>query len=168
MEHELRNALARREFEPYFQPLVDLADGGVIGYEALVRWRHPERGVLAPGEFLPVAEDSGLLEAIDWAMYRMACEAGAGLVGAGQYMTLNISPRHFQDPEFDMRLLALAREAGFDPARLRIEVTEGTLLGDPDAVAAHPGAPARGAAWTRRWTTSAPATRRWATCTASR
>ena len=136
VEHELRNALARRELEPFFQPLVDLADGGVIGYEALVRWRHPERGVLAPGEFLPVAEDSGLLEAIDWAMYRMACEAGAGLVGAGQFMTLNISPRHFQDPEFDIHLLALAREAGFDPARLRIEVTESTLLGDPDAVAA--------------------------------
>ena len=136
VEHELRSALVRREFEPYFQPLVDLVDGRVIGYEALVRWRHPERGILPPGEFLPVAEDSGLLEAIDWAMYRLACEAGASLVGEGQFMTLNISPRHFQDPEFDTHLLALAREAGFDPARLRIEVTESTLLGDPDAVAA--------------------------------
>ncbi|WP_330969256.1 putative bifunctional diguanylate cyclase/phosphodiesterase [Lysobacter sp. A3-1-A15] len=136
VEHELRNALVRREFEPYFQPLVDLADGAVIGYEALVRWRHPVRGVLPPGEFLPVAEDSGLLEAIDWSMYRMACEAGVALVGEGQFMTINISPRHFQNPQFDVHLLKLAREAGFDPARLRIEVTESTLLGDPDAVAA--------------------------------
>ena len=135
LEHELRAALAAGEFEPYFQPLVRLADRSIVGYEALIRWRHPRRGVLLPADFLPVAEDSGLIEAIDWQMYRLACAAGADLVRGGGYLTLNISPRHFQNADFDERLLQLTRDTGFNPAQLRIEVTEGTLLGDPEAVA---------------------------------
>jgi diguanylate cyclase (GGDEF)-like protein len=135
VEHELRSALAAGQFEPYFQPLVRLADATTVGYEALVRWNHPQRGVLAPGDFLRVAEDSGQIEAIDWQMYRLACVAGSSLVRDGGFITINISPRHFQNEDFDARLLAVAAETGFDPARLRIEVTEGTLLGDPTAVA---------------------------------
>ncbi|HEX2596550.1 MAG TPA: EAL domain-containing protein, partial [Luteimonas sp.] len=135
IEHELRAALSSGQFEPYFQPLVRLADETIVGYEALVRWNHPQRGVLAPGDFLRVAEDSGQIEAIDWQMYRMACMAGSALVRDGGFITINISPRHFQSEDFDARLLAVAGEAGFDPSRLRIEVTEGTLLGDPAAVA---------------------------------
>jgi diguanylate cyclase (GGDEF)-like protein len=135
LEHQLRAALRDNEFVPYFQPLVRLADGVAVGYEALIRWRHPKRGLLSPGDFLTVAEDSGLMEAIDWQMYRLACTAGAELVRDGGYLTLNISPRHFQNDDFDLRLLQLAADTGFDPAKLRIEVTEGTLLGDPDAVA---------------------------------
>ena len=135
VEQQLRNALLSGEFIPFFQPIVRLEDGGTVGYEALIRWQHPERGLLGPGEFLPVAEESGLVEAIDWHMYRLACQAGAALVRDGGFLTLNISPRHFQNEDFDTRLLTLAAETGFDPARLRIEVTEGTLLGDPEAVA---------------------------------
>ena len=134
-ERQLRAGLARGEFVPYFQPVVRLSDGAVTGYEALVRWRHPQRGMLAPGEFLPVAEESGLIEAIDWQLYRAACIDGAPLVRDGGFVTFNISPRHFQDDAFDTRLLAVAADTGFDPARMRIEVTEGTLLADPDAVA---------------------------------
>lgn len=135
MEQELRVALAQEQFEPYFQPLVRLSDGAMVGYEALVRWHHPQRGVLAPGEFLPVAEECGLVEAIDWQMYRQTCIAGRALVDEGAYITINVSPRHFQGDDLDTRLLALTAETGYDPARLRIEVTEGTLLGDPEAVA---------------------------------
>ncbi len=135
LEHQLRAALRGNEFVPYFQPLVRLTDGVAVGYEALIRWQHPSRGLLAPGDFLSVAEDSGLIEAIDWQMYRLACIAGAELVRDGGYLTLNISPRHFQNDNFDTRLLELAADTGFDPAKLRIEITEGTLLGDPDAVA---------------------------------
>ncbi|MGH8078056.1 MAG: putative bifunctional diguanylate cyclase/phosphodiesterase, partial [Lysobacter sp.] len=135
LEHQLRAALRDNEFVPFFQPLVRLTDGSPVGYEALIRWNHPKRGLLAPGDFLTVAEDSGLIEAIDWQMYRLACAAGAELVRDGGYITLNISPRHFQNDNFDQRLLELAAETGFDPAKLRIEVTEGTLLGDPEAVA---------------------------------
>ena len=135
LEHELRAALAAGQFEPYFQPLVRLADARIVGYEALVRWHHPQRGVLLPGEFLRVAEESGQIEAIDWQMYRMACTAGLDLVRDGGFITINVSPRHFQNEDLDARLLAVTNETGFDPAKLRIEVTEGTLLGDPAAVA---------------------------------
>ena len=135
LEHELREALAAGQFEPYFQPLVRLSDAATVGYEALVRWHHPQRGVLLPGDFLRVAEDSGQIEAIDWQMYRLACNAGAELVRDCGFITINISPRHFQNEDLDERLLALTTDTGFDPAKLRIEVTEGTLLGDPAAVA---------------------------------
>jgi EAL domain-containing protein (putative c-di-GMP-specific phosphodiesterase class I) len=136
MEQALRRALARDEFLPYFQPLVRLDDERIVGYEALLRWRHPQRGILAPPEFLKVAEDSGLIEDIDWRQFRLALEAGRELVRDGSFITLNVSPRLFQHNDFDRRLLAMTREVGFDPRRLRLEVTEGTLLGDPVAVAA--------------------------------
>ncbi len=135
LENELRAGLVQGEFLPYFQPLVRLADRSIVGYEALIRWQHPQRGLLVPADFLQVAEDSGLIEAIDWQMYRLACSAGSALVREGGFITLNISARHFQNADFDERLLRLTAETGMDPARLRIEVTEGTLLGDPDAVA---------------------------------
>ncbi|MBC7990731.1 MAG: EAL domain-containing protein [Luteimonas sp.] len=136
LEQALRDALLNDEFMPYFQPLVRLADGAVVGYEALLRWQHPQRGVLTPGEFLQVAEDSGLIEAIDWRMFRLALECSRELVRDGGYITLNVSPRLFQQEDFDRQLLALTTEIGFDPARLRLEVTEGTLLGDPEAMVA--------------------------------
>ena len=135
LEQELRTALAEEQFEPYFQPLVRLADGGRVGYEALVRWHHPQHGVQAPGEFLPVAEERGMLEAIDWQLYGKACSAGVGLLDGDAFITINVSPRHFQDEGFEARLLQLASDSGLAPAQLRIEITEGTLLGDPDAVA---------------------------------
>ncbi|QNN48033.1 EAL domain-containing protein [Thermomonas brevis] len=135
LELELRNALHAGEFRPYFQPIVRLDDGAAVGYEALIRWQHPTRGVLGPGEFLPVAEESGMIEAIDWHMYRLACTAGAALVAGGGYVSINISPRHFQYEDFDQRLLELLRDTGLAPAQLRIEVTESTLLGDPEAAA---------------------------------
>ncbi|MFZ5607147.1 MAG: EAL domain-containing protein [Pseudomonadota bacterium] len=135
LELALRNALHAGEFVPYFQPIVRMDDRSTVGYEALLRWQHPVRGVLGPGEFLPVAEESGLIEAIDWHMYRLACTAGAPLVASGGFISINISPRHFQYEDFDQRLLELLRETGFPPQRLQIEVTESTLLGDPDAAA---------------------------------
>lgn len=135
LELELRNALHANEFVPHFQPIVELESGKPVGYEALIRWQHPRRGLLTPGDFLPVAEESGLIEAIDWHMYRIACQAAVALLKDDEFITINISPRHFQYEDFDQRLLLLLEETGFNPARLRIEVTEGTLLADPDAVA---------------------------------
>jgi diguanylate cyclase (GGDEF)-like protein len=136
LEQSLRDGLLRDEFEPWFQPIVRLDDGSVVGYEALLRWRHPVRGVLAPGDFLRVAEDSGLIGGIDWRMFRLSLEAGTALVANGGYITLNVSPRLFQHNDFDRRLLDLVAEIGFDPRALRLEVTEGTLLGDPESVVA--------------------------------
>ncbi|GGA66237.1 bifunctional diguanylate cyclase/phosphodiesterase [Arenimonas soli] len=136
LEQGLREALAGEQFVPHFQPLVRLDDGGIVGYEALLRWDHPERGLLAPGEFLQVAEESGLIEPIDWQMFALAMKCSKDLAVDGRFVTLNVSPRLFQRPGFDTRMLALTKEAGFDPASLRLEVTEGMLLGDPDAMVA--------------------------------
>jgi len=135
IEQQLRNALRRDEFMPWFQPLVRLEDASVVGYESLLRWNHPERGVLAPPDFLQVAEDSGLIEAIDWRMFQLSCECARELVRDDQFITINVSPRLFRHDDFDARLLGLVGKTGFEPGRLRIEVTEGTLLGDPEAVA---------------------------------
>jgi diguanylate cyclase (GGDEF)-like protein len=135
MEQELRRGLAAREFEPYFQPLIRLSDGARVGYEALVRWNHPVRGVLAPGDFMVVAEECGLIEAIDWQMYHSSCIEGKKLLREDMFITINVSPRHFRNEDLDARMLAMTSETSFDPARLRIEVTEGTLLENPDAVA---------------------------------
>ncbi|UHQ20164.1 EAL domain-containing protein [Lysobacter sp. KIS68-7] len=134
LEQALRDALLHDEFEPWFQPIVQLHDEAVVGYEALLRWHHPQRGVLNPGAFLKVAEDSGLIGAIDWRMFRLALESGRLLVDEGRYLTLNVSPRLFQHEDFAGRLLDLVGEIGFPADALRLEVTEGTLLGDPETV----------------------------------
>jgi diguanylate cyclase (GGDEF)-like protein len=133
VEHQLRAGLQRHEFVPFFQPLVRLGSGQVVGYEVLVRWQHPARGLLAPAAFLDVAEESGLIEQIDWELYHVALRQAAAFLQPDQYLTLNVSPRHFQAEDFDQRLLRLARSLDFPLAQLRIEVTEGTLLGDPQA-----------------------------------
>ncbi len=135
LELELRDALQAGQFVPYFQPVVRLQDRVRVGYEAQLRWDHPRRGMLAPGAFLEAAEEGGMVEAIDWHMYRLACSTGAALVAGGGTLSLNIAPRHFQHDDFDRRLLELLRETGFPPGQLRIEVTETTLLRDPEAAA---------------------------------
>jgi diguanylate cyclase (GGDEF)-like protein len=135
LEQQMRDALEKDEFAAYFQPIVRLADGGVTGYEALIRWRHPERGVLGPGQFLPAAEETGLIEAIDWHMYRLACQAAPALLGRDKVLNINISPCHFHSRNFPRRLLDLAAWAGVAADQLCVEVTESSLLSDPDAAA---------------------------------
>jgi len=136
MEGELRLALQRGEFQPYLQPICRLETGELVGYEALLRWHHPERGVLMPGAFLRVAEDCGQLEAIDWQLFERACEALLRLPGDGDYLTLNVSAQHLRHPDFDRRLLAMIARVGVAPSRVIVEVTEGSLLDDPECVRA--------------------------------
>jgi len=134
VESDLRRAITRQEFEPYFQPIVRLVDGAVVGYEALIRWNHPERGVLAPGAFLHVADASGSMEAIDWQMFERTLDCIAALLQPGQYVNLNFSPRHFRSPELDERFLRLVAAKRVNPAQVRIEVTEGALLENPEQI----------------------------------
>ncbi|TZF91432.1 bifunctional diguanylate cyclase/phosphodiesterase [Cognatilysobacter lacus] len=134
VESDLRRAITRQEFEPYFQPIVRLVDGAIVGYEALIRWNHPERGVLAPGAFLHVADASGSMEAIDWQMFERTLECIAALVQPGQYVNLNFSPRHFRSQDLDERFLKLVAAKGVNSAQVRIEVTEGALLENPEQI----------------------------------
>ncbi|WP_322998011.1 EAL domain-containing protein [Castellaniella sp.] len=134
LEQQMRAALETGQFVPYFQPIVRLPDAGVVGYESLIRWRHPERGVLGPGTFLRAAEETGLIEAIDWHLYGPAFQAARGFLGDDKVLNINISPRHFHSRNFPRRLLDLLDRAGIAARQLCVEVTEGTLLSNPDAV----------------------------------
>jgi diguanylate cyclase (GGDEF)-like protein len=134
LEGNLRRALARNEFEPVFQPILSLADGRVVGYEALLRWRHPLQGLVAPGEFLAQAEESGLAEAIDWQVYESAFAQAHGLIGEDAYIGINVGAKHLRSPMFIDDLMRQLDRYELAPRRLRIEVTERALLEDPDQV----------------------------------
>ena len=129
LEADLRRAILQDAFEPFFQPIVRLSDGVVIGHEALLRWRHELHGILPPADFIGVGEDSGLIEQVDWLMYRRVIGLMATADCPG-YVSINVSPRHFRSDDFVERLLFLLESAGADPARLRIEITEVALLDD--------------------------------------
>lgn len=132
LESDMRRGLIRNEFEPFLQPIVRLSDGSVLGYEALLRWRHASRGLLLPADFLSVAEDSGNIEQIDWQLYEKVCAAVSGLDDIRTYVGINVSARHFRSPQLVDNLLDLLKAYRVDPSRIRIEVTEGALLQDPD------------------------------------
>lgn len=131
LEESLRRALARREFEPVFQPIFDLHSGRVVGFEALMRWRHPRDGLLAPARFLRQAEESGLSEAIDWQVFEIAFAQAGVLVGRSAYLGINVDARHLRDAPFVDNLLRRLDAAGFNPDQLRVEITESVLLEDP-------------------------------------
>jgi len=134
MERDLRVALHDDQFVPYFQPIQRLDTREVVGYEALIRWQHPGRGLLAPAQFLPIAEDSGSIEAIDWWMFEHACRVAARSLDDGCYVALNVSPLHFRRDDFGQRLAQMLQHTGLPASRLVIEVTEGSLLDDPEGV----------------------------------
>ena len=134
LEGDLRRAITRGEFEPYFQPIVRLTDRRVVGYEALLRWNHSERGLMLPAEFLSVAEDNGAIEVIDWQMFTMACRDAQRLPEVGAYVCINVSARQLRSPGFAQTALRLIATSGLDPGRVRLEVTEGVLLENPDHV----------------------------------
>ena len=134
LEGDLRRALQRAEFEPYYQPIVNLADGTLVGFEALMRWHHPARGLSTPDDFIAIAEETGSLEHMDWQIYDLVCRDTKRLSAQNAYTTLNVSPRHLRAPDFDQRLLELMSRRGVKPNRMRLEVTEGALLEQPEEV----------------------------------
>ncbi|MEI7037546.1 bifunctional diguanylate cyclase/phosphodiesterase [Fulvimonas yonginensis] len=134
MESDLRRGLARNEFVPFYQPIVALDDGRIVGYEALLRWHHPDRGLLAPGEFLVIAEEAGCAESIDWQIFEQVCAQAPQLLGSTGFISINVSGRHFRLPDLDTRLLALLAHHGMSPRQVRIEVTERALLDNPAQV----------------------------------
>ena len=137
LEGELRQALAHGQFEPYFQPICALdGSGRTLGYEALLRWNHPQRGVLRPGDFLKIAEDSGLIEAIDWHLFELSCRLLLQHGRGDSFMTVNVSALHLRHAHFDRRLVQLLERTGLPPQRLVLEVTEGALLDNPEHVRA--------------------------------
>jgi diguanylate cyclase (GGDEF)-like protein len=131
-ENDLRRAITRREFVPFYQPVVAIRDGTTIGYEALMRWQHPRRGLLLPGEFLNVAEDTGASETIDWQIFEQVCQQANTLIGGhDMFIGINLSARHFRNPDLDRRLLKLLAEHDVSPLSIRLEITERAMLDNP-------------------------------------
>ncbi|MCM2289163.1 MAG: bifunctional diguanylate cyclase/phosphodiesterase, partial [Sulfuritalea sp.] len=139
LEGALRNALARGELQLHYQPQVALADGSIVGAEALLRWRHPDLGEVPPAEFIPVAEDSGLILPIgEWvlrtAARQMKAWRDAGM--AAMTMTVNLSAVQFRHVNLPQRVQEILAEEGLAPQLLELELTESVAMDDPLAAIA--------------------------------
>ncbi len=132
-EIELKEALEREEVEPHFQPIVDIEDGRIVGGEALARWIHPERGHVSPSEFIPLAEETGLIVDLGRQICRAACFqlsrwAEEGVLPEGFRLHVNLSARELDRPDIVEVLDALFREAGVEPEQVTFEVTESVAV----------------------------------------
>ena len=135
LELDLRKALAAGELELHYQPLVDLRTGAVSALEALLRWRHPARGLVPPGEFVPLAEEIGLIVPVGGWVLRRACADAAGWPG-GVRVAVNLSAAQFRGRELVAAVVGALAAAGLAPARLELEITETVLLRDGEATLA--------------------------------
>jgi diguanylate cyclase (GGDEF)-like protein/PAS domain S-box-containing protein len=133
LENELHGAIARGELQLHYQPRFDLLDGTLCAVEALVRWQHPQRGMISPAEFIPLAEDTGLIQPIgDWVL-REACRQQRRWrdIGLGAWpMAVNLSARQFGSRDLAESIRAIVAEAGIEPRALEIELTESALMHD--------------------------------------
>lgn len=136
---EMREALARGEFVLHYQPKLELAGGGIIGAEALLRWRHPARGLVTPGNFLPFAEQTGFIREITpWLLEQVAAQAAQWhRAGLPLVISANLSALDLLDPALVVHVRRLLGEQNFPPHRLCLEITESALMDDPDLALAH-------------------------------
>ena len=137
LEMELRLALVREEFLLHFQPMLDINCRRVVAAEALLRWQHPSRRLVPPGEFIPVAETSDLMVPLGEWVLREACRQNKVWQDAGLppiRVAVNISARQFQQGDFIPMLRCLLRDTGLDPTWLELEITEGMMMGNTDQV----------------------------------
>jgi diguanylate cyclase (GGDEF)-like protein/PAS domain S-box-containing protein len=135
MASELRRALEQQELRVYYQPVHDLQSSRLIGVEALVRWEHPERGLVAPGEFIPIAERTGLIAEIDAWVMQQACQQMCQWLKAGvvlSFVAVNVSSRLFARRELYQQVAQVLHDTGLDPAFLELEVTESAVMEDPE------------------------------------
>jgi predicted signal transduction protein with EAL and GGDEF domain len=130
LESELRRAIEREELEVFYQPVVALHSGLVTGVEALARWRHPTRGFIPPNEFVPLAEEAGVIGKLDELVLRTACREAAAWDTGPVQVAVNVSGRHLEEAGFPEKVGALLGDAGLDPALLCLEITESVFLGD--------------------------------------
>jgi EAL domain-containing protein (putative c-di-GMP-specific phosphodiesterase class I) len=131
LENQLRWAIERKEFKVYYQPQVNISTGQVVGMEALVRWQHPELGLVSPAEFIPLAEDTGLISPIGEWVLRTACAQTKSWQDSGfsfLHVSVNLSPRQFQQPDLLLMIERQLKESGLEPASLELEVTESSVM----------------------------------------
>jgi diguanylate cyclase (GGDEF)-like protein len=132
LEDDIRHAMNKGEFRLAYQPVVSTEDARIVGYEALLRWEHPKRGPISPAEFIPVAEDCGLIEQIgEWVM-RTACIEAAAWAEPVR-VAVNVSPIQFANPALPMLVTSALARSGLAPSRLELEITEGVFLDETAA-----------------------------------
>jgi diguanylate cyclase (GGDEF)-like protein/PAS domain S-box-containing protein len=135
IELELRDAIHNEVLRPYYQPLIDLSTGRITGFEALVRWPHPERGMVSPGDFIPIAEETGLVNGVGGLMLRRAC-MDAALWPDDVRVAVNLSPAQFRVGNLMAVVMDALKQSGLPPERLEVEITETVLLEKSDTVLA--------------------------------
>lgn len=138
LETDLRHALERGEFRNFYQPIVKLVSAEIVGFEALLRWQHPTRGLLGPEEFIPVAEETGLIRELGWWNLREACRQiteWRAAQDAHSHLTIsvNLSAKQFLQPNLVADISKLLRELALPPEALKLEITESTVMADPTA-----------------------------------
>ena len=136
LEDDLRVSLQAGQLRAHYQPIVALADASVVGHEALIRWEHPERGLLPPAEFLELAENSGLIRPLGWWMLTQACADAAGAVGplAGRWVAVNASAGQLTRPGVARDVMRALTASGLHPSRLHLEITETALITATDSL----------------------------------
>lgn len=132
LARDLRHAVARGELRLFLQPLVDVASEGVTGYEALLRWQHPERGLVPPDSFIPIAEETGLIVSIGEWVIRTAFAEAASWPG-GETISINLSPVQFGSAKLLPVIVNALADSGIAPGRVEFEITEGVLLNNSEA-----------------------------------
>ena len=136
LELEMERAVAEDQFEPWFQPIQNIETGGIIGYEALARWRHPIHGLIEPSRFIPAAEKSGAIVAIGQMILEKAC-AAAAFWDPRLTLAVNLSPGQFREPEQLVETIKQALlHSRLEPTRLFVEITESLLMEDTPATRA--------------------------------
>lgn len=133
IESDLRRAIDREEFQVNYQPIVSLQDGRICGFEALVRWRHPQRGLISPSDFIPVAEETGLIIQIDRWVLKQACLQMRRWqevlpVTNRMKISVNLSCKQFMQPTIVEQVLEIIQEAGLEPCSLKLEITESVMM----------------------------------------
>ncbi len=133
LTNNLRRALEREEFRLHYQPQVDLASGALVGAEALIRWQHPQYGMVSPGQFIPLAEQSGQIVQVGEWVLRAACQQAAEFAASGVkplVMSVNLSARQLRDDNLIQLIRNVLLESGLPPALLEIEITESMVMSD--------------------------------------
>jgi EAL domain-containing protein (putative c-di-GMP-specific phosphodiesterase class I) len=135
METSIRHALDQGQFELHYQPKIEVDTGKIIGAEALIRWNHPERGIISPMEFIPLAEETGLILPIgEWVLQEAVAQGKAWQIAGlpPLYISVNVSARQFRQANFAGKVAQVLLDSGYDPHHLDLELTETTLMTHAD------------------------------------
>jgi EAL domain-containing protein (putative c-di-GMP-specific phosphodiesterase class I) len=138
----LRRAIDRKEFSVFYQPIICVKTQKLVGFESLARWKHPEQGYVSPTQFIPLAEDSGMIVSIgDWVFENVCLQIidwkARGVVKNNFYVSINVSVRQLHQPDFVTNIKQVLRKSGLDPEFVRIEITETVLLDESEVVLAN-------------------------------